>query len=357
MSNTIKVLIAFLLLLSTTATKAQADLKQYLQTHHYAISLESGFAGAVADTLKQKLKDYKLILQAEGGSHYLDFYTRLPITWLRFLNENFGVTHFFLESGHTSDILLNKYLQTGDTGYIVGDKRFWQSLYDYNERVGDQRKLKYFGIDFERVRTYVKALKTLLPATIPPAAINAEIKLIKNANDTLKDCDYILQINNKLQKAIAANRKHFEMYFGDRYSDLEMVVFNKGNCKDVYKNRNNNLAESFLAFDRQFNREMYYGELGEAHTVLINNNFASKISNSAAFKNKVCVVNLYCYNCTTPQEAVSNWPLAKIEKELLQQFLPFCTADFTLFDLTGSSELVKKYAAYGQFLIIAKEQH
>lgn len=68
------------------------------------------------------------------------------------------------------------------------------------------------------------------------------------------------------------------------------------------------------------------------------------------------VVNLYCYNCTTPEEQVSNWPFQKIEGDILKYFIPYCKSGFTLFDLSDNNDLIKKYSAYGQFLIIAKDQ-
>ena len=94
-----------------------------------------------------------------------------------------------------------------------------------------------------------------------------------------------------------------------------------------------------------------------AHTILKNKVAATIINNSPKFKDKVCVINLYCYNCSTYKEQVSNWPLKKIEKDILEYFLPYCSSDFTLFDLSDDIELTKKYSDYGQYLIIAKNQN
>lgn len=350
--------VAFILILSSHLGNAQEDIHQYLKTHHYSFFLDKGFDETTAEIVKQKISNYKLVLQAEGGSHYLRFYGQLQFLWLQFLSKNFGVTHFFGESGHSSDILLNKYLETGDTSYIfVANKSFWRSLYHFNSGLPVGKKLRYFGIDFESRRTYIKGLKQILPTLEPPDSMKPSIDLIKNANDTLSDCDYILNINSILRKAIVSNTKTFSEYFKEHYNDLEKIVFNKGNCKDVYKDRNSNMATNFLLFDKEFKNNMYYGELGEAHTVLLNKNTASMINGYADFKDKVCVINLYCYNCTTDEEVPSNWPLNKIEKDILTYLLPYCNSDFTLFDLSGSPEISKKYGQYGQFLIIAKNQN
>ncbi|MDB5253439.1 MAG: hypothetical protein JWP27_2608, partial [Flaviaesturariibacter sp.] len=69
-----------------------------------------------------------------------------------------------------------------------------------------------------------------------------------------------------------------------------------------------------------------------------------------------CVINTYCYNCTTEKESVSNWQLHKLEKEILEKLLPYCVSDFTLFDFSSDAKVIRKFRDVGQFLIIAKNQ-
>src|SRR6478609_2464961 len=97
--QSLKVFLIFVLVFLSSQLYAQDDLNQYLESHHYSFSLENGFSKATSDTLQQKLKNYKLILQAEGGSHFLKFYGPLQFMWVSFLNTHFGVTHFFGELG------------------------------------------------------------------------------------------------------------------------------------------------------------------------------------------------------------------------------------------------------------------
>ena len=95
-----------------------------------------------------------------------------------------------------------------------------------------------------------------------------------------------------------------------------------------------------------------------AHSRLSYGGTATYLNNSTNFKNKVCVINTYCYNCLTPQEQVSNWQLNKIENDITNQLLKYCTTDFTLFDFTDESKQTEKYRKYAeQFLIIAKNQN
>lgn len=347
---------------SALIIRAQDDIHQYLKSHNYSFSLEKGFDSLATGTLKQKLGNYKLILLGEGGSHFLKFYEPLRFVWVKFLSEHFGLTNFFMEFGHSSDLLCNEFLQTDDTSYLpkarfTAIKTFWNRLYTYNEALPKNKKVESFGIDFERTHSYCRALKLILPGTEPPTNIKASIDLIKNSKADSMDCDYILALNSKLKEAINNNPTEFQQYFLGKFNDLKQIVFNNGSCKDSQRDRNKNMAENFISFDNKQNEKIYYGQLGMAHTILKNKNTAFYLNETSKFKNKVCVINTYCYNCSTPEEQVSNWQVHNIEKDILKYFLPFCNSDFTLFDLTDNIELTKKYSAYGQFLIIAKNQN
>ena len=154
-----KFIFALLWILFSLTVIAQDEVDSYHQNHHYKFSLDKGFDQSTTDTLKQKLGTYKLVLIGEGGSHYLQFYSPLRLPWIKFLNSNLGVRHFFLKSGHSSDVLYNQYLQTGNTLYlpkaITGAKKiFWEGLFSYNSSLAESEKVKPLGIDFERTYMY-----------------------------------------------------------------------------------------------------------------------------------------------------------------------------------------------------------
>lgn len=348
-----------LFLFLARAASAQQGPTGYLAQHHYVFSLDSGFDQRTTDTLRQKLAAYRLFLQAEGGSHYLRFYQRLPFVWLRFLHEQFGLTHFFLEAGASSHVLLNRYLQTGDTNLLyVRKKQLWRDLAALQAGWPDSTRFRYFGIDFESRLTYIPALRLLLPATEAPAAIAAEVAALRGAPDTLADCAALQRINSSLKAALALHPNEFRRYLGAGFPDFESIVRNEGSCNDKYRNRNGHLAHAFLAADRRFAQPRYYGELGEAHTVLTTRrNAADLINADPAFRGRVAVINLYCHACSADEEPASNWPLAKIDQDIQAYFLPFCHPGFTLFDLSGNDPSIQRYKAYGDFLIVAWGQH
>ena len=116
--SSMKFLSVFILIFSTLTVLAQDDSTNYLETHHYSFSLDKGFDNQASDILKQKLQNYKLVILGESGSHYLQFYNPLRFFFIKFVSEHFGMTHFLMETGHSTDILWNKFLETGDTAYL-----------------------------------------------------------------------------------------------------------------------------------------------------------------------------------------------------------------------------------------------
>ena len=347
--------IFFISLCSTSF--AQEDLNNYLRMHNYPFSIDKGFDKTTSDTLKLKFSNYKVIIQAEL-SHTLIIYKKIRLMWIEFLNKNLGLTHFFMEYGADATFLGDKYLETGDTSNLAkGWINFWRPYYQLNSDLPIGKKITPIGIDFNRPLTYLSALKLLLPNVPPPENIKSNIELIKNAFDSTYNCDYILTINTKLKDGLSKYKSDYIQYFGKSYKYFERIVNNKGTCNDVRKNRNYNMVENFLTLDNEINDSLYYGELGMAHTILKNKVFASLLNNSPKFENKVCVINLYCYNCSSKTGEISNKIFGNIESDIQKYFLPLCTSDFTLFDLSENLALTKKYREYGQFLIIAKDQN
>jgi hypothetical protein len=329
----------------------------YLETHHYAFSPAEGFKGPLADTLARKLSTYRLILQAEGGSHGLLLYGPLELAWLKFLNQKLGVTCFLGEYGTAVEVLYNHFLQTGDSSIKkFRTQAFLDSIYQYNLTRPDGQKLYYAGVDFERPGTYFAALKALLPPPAPPASIRPSIDRIRNIPDSGIDCRGLLRFNKDLKRSLDVSEPAYKQYFGANYIPFERMVRNNGTCQDSRRNRNPHMAANILALDKRIGAQRYYGEFGEAHTILKNHVLAGLLTRRGAFRNQVAVINLYCLDCHTAKETPSNYPLQEMEADIQRYFLPLCKGEYTFFDLSGDEPSIARYKAYGQFLIIAKGQ-
>lgn len=330
----------FLFLLKAAPFVCGAQSLPQLSTHKYGFTLDHGFDARTCDTLRVLLKPYRLVLQAEGGSHDLSIYLRLPLVWIRFLHESFGLQHFFFEGGHGGAVLQRQYLRTGDTSVLhLKYKTFWEDLRAYNAGISAKGAgiSPGGGVDFERPRQSVPALQLLWKKPPPLVA------------DTATGCDAWTARVRALQKQLPDLKSEL----ADNYQDISDIINNPGSCNDALRNRNSHMAERLKAFAEREGDPLYFGEFGEAHTVLnAKQSLAHLINRSPGWENKVCTVNLYCYQCTA-DEPVSNWPLKGMEADMQKYFLPLCDTDFTLFDLTGFPQ----YAAYGQLLIVAKGQH
>jgi hypothetical protein len=205
------------------------------------------------------------------------------------------------------------------------------------------------GVDFERPRWSIPALQILWSKQTPLSLVTAAALI----SDTIRDCDAWISRMKALQKELKDHEADFKAYLGDAYPDFLDIINNPGTCKDVFQNRNGHMAERLMTFAARENDPIYFGEFGEAHTVLnAKQSMAHRIAHSPGWEDKVCTVNLYCYQCTA-DEPVNNWPLKGMEADIQKYFLPLCDTGFTLFDLTS----LPQYAAYGQFLIVAKGQH
>lgn len=137
-----------------------------------------------------------------------------------------------------------------------------------------------------------------MPSLLPPENIQNDINLIKEAEFRTLDCDDIINLNKRLKTSLMNYPKDYGEFLSHKFGDFEKIIMSKGTCKDALKNRNYNIAANFLSIARENPESIFYGELGMAHTILKNKVAASIINSSAEFKGKVCVINLYCYNCS-----------------------------------------------------------
>gem|GEM_PF-992013 len=357
----IRLIFLLCLILAVLPSAAQddpVDPTHWLAGHHYAFSLTAGFEGPLADTLARQLSAYRLILQAEGGSHFLHLYDTLEVTWLRFLHERLGISRFVGESGSSVSVLYNPALLDGDTS-LRGLRRVpaFVLLAHYNSTLPPAGRISYSGVDFETSATYIPALRSLLPAKEAPPAIRDAMALIRQSPDSGLHCGDIVPLNRQLRASMDREEAIYRDYLGKAFADFSRIVRNNGSCQDAFSNRNKHLAANILALDQTVGAEHYYGEFGEAHTILKNKVLAGLLMRSGPFKDKVAVINLYCAGCSTPEEEVSNWPLRPLEADIQKYFLPLCTTDYTFFDLSGDAPGMAKYRAYGQYLIVARRQH
>ncbi|MCW3466964.1 hypothetical protein [Chitinophaga nivalis] len=329
----------------------------YLSAHHYSFSVTDGFSEKAQQALIEKLSPYKVILLGEGGSHYLRFYEQVQLPLLKFLHEKLAVNAFFMEMGHSSGMVGTRFLRTGDTVFMPGWKPlkesvFWTGMYQYllPSKGAD---IACFGIDFENPRNYGKAMRALIPLLPADAPLTA---LLQSLPQPL-NCDKLVEYNKKIKREVEQDTALYRQHLKGQYDDLLLILNNPGSCKDVMKDRNNNLYRRFIEGDKRIGSPRYYGQMGVAHTAKHLRSFAAKLDKDAAFEGKVCVINTYCLECSTPEEEVSNWQLRAVEKDILRLLVKYCQSDFTLFDFTGADKRFEQFRKMGEFILVARHQH
>ena len=131
-----------------------------------------------------------------------------------------------------------------------------------NSTLPDDRRVKFFGIDFNRPRSYFKALKKIIPNKPSPENIRGSIELIKSASESLRDCSYIIDFNANLKKNLTTNKPDYVSYLGKSYNDFERIVMSKGTCNDVYKNTAgcSIIKQGLIAVQAQQAIELHLGE-------------------------------------------------------------------------------------------------
>ncbi|HEV2481175.1 MAG TPA: hypothetical protein VGS79_15990 [Puia sp.] len=348
----------------TNMASAQDTLDKYLSSHAYPIDMKDPGGGPGCSILAGKLGGYRVIMLGEGGSHELEFYFDLRSTLLEQLNKRLGVHSFVMEYGSALAVLLNRYLETGDTGCLPpiahpGFMRFLRELYIYDHSPATLQPIRTVGLDFERTGTYFKALRLLMPSSPAPEPIKNEIEMIKNSSDSM-DCDALIRIDKYLKHSLEEKQPAYVQYLGRSYTAVSDIITNPGLCNSRLKNRNFHLVERFEHFDSQYRDSIYFCELGEAHVnfILKNASWLLDMDKNSPFFHRVAVINVYCDNCETPVEKVSNWSFGSLQKDIESRFLPYCRSDFTLFDLTASDDpAIGRFAASGQFLLIVKGLH
>lgn len=109
--------------------------------------------------LRDDFEKHQILLIGEAP-HIMPANTYLQTELLIYLNSNFDLKHALIEWGNAEAFLINKFLETGDSAFF--NKSFYdftkfleaqdafQKLYEYNQNLEDEKKIKFTGLDFER---------------------------------------------------------------------------------------------------------------------------------------------------------------------------------------------------------------
>ena len=330
---------------------------------------------------------------------------KLSLKMLKYLYQQADVRIFLMECGMSTTFLLNKYLETGDTSLIsvfrlFYTKKFLDNLKAFNDTLPEGKKIIAAGIDLEvDPRTAVRALKLLLPDSLPPNIIRDDIDCIYGLDGFIKNNPekYYGEIQNEfysyptmginhsysgnytiygtLRELTVQYHSHkdiFEQYLGTNFSTFDKIMkgleaekiwakfFQEGLYQGVVF-REQYLYEQFLKVYKKHPEEKFFGQFGRCHTPFRMQeewckcydfySLAARINKSPQQRLKDKVLSTGVYYPKSYYEFADNTQEAF-------RYLSNNAAGkgLTLFDVSANSAVSKEFSDKFQYIIINKNQ-
>lgn len=289
--------------------------KEYLIKHAIPVQLDKLDDKALIE--KAGLNEHQILLYGEHHATVKNF--EMELFLIKYLNQNEGIRHIFIESGYCDAQLLNRYLATGDESilkgmmnnlkgtfaYSQGTFNFYKSIYEYNKTLPEDKKLELIGVDVQhQTPTGMDYIISLLPEKEAPETIKAELSALqlmhKSQNYRMADLTALLKSVEETHKTV------YKDYLGTNYeafnegliSILQLFECDYGDNASI---REKKMIENFTKQYQAFNQPKCFGIFGGAHTDLNQNqgeyNLATYINTeNASTKGKVGSITAYYFN-------------------------------------------------------------
>jgi len=317
-------------------------MQEYLKENYSSIDLgdESEFADlAIMDS---DIEGKEIFFTAE--LHGTKANEQLNMKFLKYFKEKMDFKYYLCELPYSDTYFINKYLDTGDIkileeiykplkgtfGWNKDYYNHWKKLYEYNNTLPKERKIKVIGVDIEHqpINAY-RFLVDVLPEKEAPEEIKAVIDKIKSTfNDLDKFDETFAQCSHELQKDIEKNENIYKEYLGENFTGFNLVNLNVLNQIEAYKyeermdwnnTRDKMMYENFQILQKELPKGNYYGQWGLDHTFQSKEKdkmlFAAYLnSDDSIFKDKILTV-IYNYdNCEKMDiSAVCSYPTNELE--------------------------------------------
>lgn len=311
--------------LTNEERKTQNKLaKEYLLKHYNPVDMKDNDDYSSFSMLDCELK--KNIVFLSGEVHCYNENYQIKLKLLKYFYKKGGVRYFFMEAGYSYAYFFNKYLKTGDInifnrlwyyslcygdyGWNCGKKdavmNFFYDLYDFNNNLEDDKKIKFVCVDLDENPFIVvwHLYEIISTKTISPKlsimmkdltkfytdSMNLEKKVeneYKNDDSTqseklmrnnVKNMKKYLEYFIKLQKDIVKKKYAYKKFLKDDFFDFSMAVDNAVNSIQIqyglkyssseyrfYPQRERNSYNNFKKLYKFLPKAKYYGQFGDAH--------------------------------------------------------------------------------------------
>lgn len=264
-----------------------------------------------------------------GEIHGIENNEKIDFELLKYLQKKVGIKYYLGEMGYSSAYFINQYLTTGNEKYLnslfdefagtVGWTKegynFWQSLYEYNKQLPNDKKIKVVGIDLEhQYKLGIIHMNDILPKKPIPQSVNSIINKLKSIN---RDRNFEPKIINgflqRLKKDMNEKPLVYKRYLGNSFFDFQQISQNIINDfefskieGDWYKSsnlRDKLIFENFSKILSQVPKgSKFYGMWGRPHALQRESdkiNYVAALMNKkdSKVRNKVLSIAIYYKDC------------------------------------------------------------
>jgi len=342
----------------------EVNLQEYLSKHQYSIHVNADssllFSSTLQEALSAKMKDKKLFIFGEGGSHFLILNHKLLQVLKKYFIVN-GMRYFFVESDPGYAVAVNSYI---NSSYLNSELPFYKEYKpdfdDLKKMFNQGHEITYVGIDFTRPRSFQLAISNIAKH-LDENTINKITVIAPYVKDTIYltyDLKRFIKYYKDIRNDFARDSSTLKTLLRDQFSDFKELLTN-ANTALPNGDRDHPMAENLLnklnsdpgAYISFLDCGGYHSRPNQKGTL------ANILSKSVELSGKIVVLNVFCENCITKVEKVSNWTLPFMKGTILESFSSAAKDDIVLFDLSELSSDYQYIKEYGDYLLYARNQN
>ncbi len=285
--------IYFSIFLGTThIVSSQSSLVTHFRNNSYEINLDGGDFSQM-EFLIPSLDSFDFFIS--GELHGVISNYKIRIRLLKFFHKNAGARYYVIEMGKSRAYLLNQFLLTGDEKFILPshilEEPFWHELYEYNATLDVKEKLIVLGVDFERVESFIKVMKLLLPNKAAPQGIQKGIKYIMEIIAKKIAGGERVKLARKIRQDLEENESIYQEYFGMDFTAFKDIIMNDVPITSK-TSRDKHMVKNLVNYYRQVPKGKYYAQFGMSHVNLSLGHFAAQLNDntSSPINNKVLTI-------------------------------------------------------------------
>jgi len=249
-----------------------------IETCFYSENISSIFNGQF-NTLAERSDIIVLLGESHGVSINFDIYLNL----IKGLNQRMNFKFIAFERSHLEACLFNKFLTTGDKGYLKWDVaysnemvEFFTKLREYNDQLPENNRLSFIGVDaIHSIHAFVAGIQSLMPDKPASNDIKSFLDSIKGLSLPLRikpqsASEYFRILDDSelfFKNQLLQNNSAYKEYFGDNYYHFDFVLKSKSSySKPLFRNgamfNNLNYVLGYLE-----NKSSVVGFFGNNHVI------------------------------------------------------------------------------------------